>query len=392
MESENARPMTPTVLGIVGGVAMVIGSFLTWATVSVNFDLIAEAIGIEPSQIPAGDPCAGDRFRHGVGGQRRQVDARRRRHRRRRGRALGHGEQPSGRRDRDDRRRSRRGRPRAVRRHAPEGQRDRQRGRNVRGDRSARLARGLLLSLARHRDLALHRRRRTGRRGRRHRHAHPVARPRRRRATGVSGFTPPPPPPDPSAPDAGFGIADVGGSLAPPPGLGSAPEVVDAPEPVSPPRGTGRRIRDRCPRSRRALTHVLTCARSSSRSTRPADARSTSPSAFAGSWPTTDGDGLVHVFVPHATAGVALMETGSGSEGDLEDLLERLLPRDDRYAHRHGSVGHGGDHLLPVLVSPSVILPVLDRRLALGTWQSVVLVDPNRENNRRTMRLSFVPA
>lgn len=105
-----------------------------------------------------------------------------------------------------------------------------------------------------------------------------------------------------------------------------------------------------------------------------------------------EGDGLVHVFVPHATAGVALMETGSGSEGDLEALLERLLPRDDRYAHRHGSIGHGGDHLLPVLVSPSVTLPVLDRMLALGTWQSVVLVDPNHENNRRTMRLSFVPA
>jgi secondary thiamine-phosphate synthase enzyme len=105
-----------------------------------------------------------------------------------------------------------------------------------------------------------------------------------------------------------------------------------------------------------------------------------------------EGDGLVHVFVPHATAGVALMETGSGSEGDLEALLDRLLPRDDRYAHRHGSIGHGGDHLLPVLVSPSVTLPVLDRMLALGTWQSVVLVDPNHENNRRTMRLSFVPA
>jgi secondary thiamine-phosphate synthase enzyme len=104
------------------------------------------------------------------------------------------------------------------------------------------------------------------------------------------------------------------------------------------------------------------------------------------------GDGLLHVFVPHATAGVALMETGSGSEGDLEEALERLLPRDDRYAHRHGSIGHGGDHLLPVFVSPSLVLPVLGGAPSLGTWQSVVVVDPNRENDRRRVRLSFVPA
>jgi secondary thiamine-phosphate synthase enzyme len=103
-------------------------------------------------------------------------------------------------------------------------------------------------------------------------------------------------------------------------------------------------------------------------------------------------DGLLHVFVPHATAGVALMETGSGSEGDLEEVLDRLFPRDDRYAHRHGSVGHGGDHLLPVFVSPSLTLPVIHGRVTLGTWQSVVVVDPNRENNTRTVRLSFVPA
>jgi secondary thiamine-phosphate synthase enzyme len=103
-------------------------------------------------------------------------------------------------------------------------------------------------------------------------------------------------------------------------------------------------------------------------------------------------DGLLHVFVPHATAGVALMETGSGSEGDLDELLARLLPRDDRYAHRHGSIGHGGDHLLPILVSPSLMLPVLGGEIALGTWQSVVIVDPNRENNTRTIRMSFVPA
>ncbi|MGZ8577950.1 MAG: secondary thiamine-phosphate synthase enzyme YjbQ [Actinomycetota bacterium] len=104
------------------------------------------------------------------------------------------------------------------------------------------------------------------------------------------------------------------------------------------------------------------------------------------------GDGLVHVFVPHATAGLALMETGSGSERDLEGLLERVFPRDDRYAHRHGSVGHGGDHLLPVFVSSSVMVPVLGGHLQLGTWQSVVLVDPNRENDERTLRLSFVAA
>jgi secondary thiamine-phosphate synthase enzyme len=104
------------------------------------------------------------------------------------------------------------------------------------------------------------------------------------------------------------------------------------------------------------------------------------------------GDGLLHVFVPHATAGVALMETGSGSEGDLEEALERLLPREDRYAHRHGSIGHGGDHLLPVFVGPSLVIPVLGGAPTLGTWQSVVVVDPNRENDRRRVRLSFVPA
>ena len=104
------------------------------------------------------------------------------------------------------------------------------------------------------------------------------------------------------------------------------------------------------------------------------------------------GDGLVHVFAPHATAGIALMETGSGSEEDLEDLLERIFPREDRYRHRHGSVGHGGDHLLPVFVSPSLTVPVVDGELQLGTWQSVVFVDPNHENDERTVRLSFVEA
>jgi secondary thiamine-phosphate synthase enzyme len=95
-------------------------------------------------------------------------------------------------------------------------------------------------------------------------------------------------------------------------------------------------------------------------------------------------DGLVHVFLAHATAGLALMETGSGSEEDLEQVLERLLPR-------HGSAGHGADHLLPVLVSPSLVLPVRGGGLDLGTWQRVVIVDPNRENNQRRLLLSFVP-
>ncbi len=103
-------------------------------------------------------------------------------------------------------------------------------------------------------------------------------------------------------------------------------------------------------------------------------------------------DGLVHVFVPHATAGVALMETGSGSEADLEHLLADLIPRDDRWAHRHGARGHGADHVLPVLVSPSLSVPVVAGRPLLGTWQSVVLVDLNDDNPNRRVRLSFLPA
>jgi secondary thiamine-phosphate synthase enzyme len=102
------------------------------------------------------------------------------------------------------------------------------------------------------------------------------------------------------------------------------------------------------------------------------------------------GDGLLHVFAPHATAGLALVELGAGSEADLVELLDRLLPRDGRYRHRHGSPGHGADHLLPVLISPSLTLPVLAGRLELGTWQSLVLVDPNRDNPSRRVRLSFL--
>ncbi|MDT5366080.1 MAG: hypothetical protein QOC62_511 [Mycobacterium sp.] len=102
------------------------------------------------------------------------------------------------------------------------------------------------------------------------------------------------------------------------------------------------------------------------------------------------GDGLCNVFVPHATAGVAVIETGAGSDDDLVETLERLLPRDDRYRHAHGSPGHGADHVLPALITPSVTLPVQAGKPLFGTWQSVVLVDLNRDNPRRSVRLSFV--
>jgi secondary thiamine-phosphate synthase enzyme len=103
------------------------------------------------------------------------------------------------------------------------------------------------------------------------------------------------------------------------------------------------------------------------------------------------GDGLLSVFVPHATAGVAVIETGSGTESDLVGALDRLLPRDQRWRHRHGAEGHGADHVLPAFVAPSITIPVLSGRLALGTWQSVVLVDLNRDNPERSVRLSFLP-
>ncbi len=109
-------------------------------------------------------------------------------------------------------------------------------------------------------------------------------------------------------------------------------------------------------------------------------------------WVRGRGDGLLHVFLPHATAGVALFELGAGTDRDLESALDDLLPRDeDRWSHGHGSPGHGADHVLPALVSPSLTIPVLDGRPALGTWQSIVLVDPNRDNADRTVRLSFLP-
>ena len=103
------------------------------------------------------------------------------------------------------------------------------------------------------------------------------------------------------------------------------------------------------------------------------------------------GDGLLNIFVPHATAGVVVMELGSGSEADLLEALERLLPRDDRWRHSHGSTGHGADHVLPLLVSPSLSVPVSGGQLALGTWQSIALLDPNADNTARRVRLSFLP-
>jgi secondary thiamine-phosphate synthase enzyme len=102
------------------------------------------------------------------------------------------------------------------------------------------------------------------------------------------------------------------------------------------------------------------------------------------------GDGLLSVFVPHATCGLALVETGAGSDSDLVEAVERLLPRDDRYAHAHGSKGHGADHLLPAFISSSLVLPVHHGGVTLGTWQRVVVVDTNRENNTRTVVLSFL--
>lgn len=104
------------------------------------------------------------------------------------------------------------------------------------------------------------------------------------------------------------------------------------------------------------------------------------------------GDGLCHVFVPHATAGLAVMEAGSGSEEDLIALLDRLVPRDDRYRHRHGSPGHGADHLVPALLSPSLVLAVQDGHALLGTWQSVVLVDLNPDNPDRRVRCTWIGA
>ena len=103
------------------------------------------------------------------------------------------------------------------------------------------------------------------------------------------------------------------------------------------------------------------------------------------------GDGLLSVFVPHATAGLAIIETGAGSDADFMDLLDGLMPRDeDRYRHQHGSPGHGADHVMPGVVAPSAVVPVVAGEMTLGTWQSIVLVDPNADNPQRTVRFSFI--
>jgi len=102
------------------------------------------------------------------------------------------------------------------------------------------------------------------------------------------------------------------------------------------------------------------------------------------------GDGLVSVFVPHATAGIAIIEAGAGSEDDLLAAVGEILPRDDRWRHRHGSAGHGADHVLPAIIAPGITVPVIGGRPALGTWQSIVLVDTNGDNPQRRVRLSFL--
>lgn len=102
-------------------------------------------------------------------------------------------------------------------------------------------------------------------------------------------------------------------------------------------------------------------------------------------------DGLLVVFVPHATAGIVVVELGAGSDADLMAALDRLLPRDDRWVHRHGSPGHGADHLVPIVAPPSLAVPVAMGRLTLGTWQSIALLDPNSDNAERSVRLTFLP-
>jgi secondary thiamine-phosphate synthase enzyme len=127
-----------------------------------------------------------------------------------------------------------------------------------------------------------------------------------------------------------------------------------------------------------------------------AECRQFAVGAGAAAGPATDaggdagGDGLLNIFVPHATCGLVVMELGSGSEEDLLSVLERLLPRDDRYVHRHGAPGHGADHLIPAFFPPSITIPIMGRRLALGTWQSIALVDTNADNATRRVRLTVL--
>src|SRR3954454_25198369 len=118
----------------------------------------------------------------------------------------------------------------------------------------------------------------------------------------------------------------------------------------------------------------------------------TGPCAAFASEAADDGDGLLSIFVPHATAGLVVVEIGAGSDEDLMAALDRLLPRvEGTYRHRHGSPGHGADHVLPLLVPPSLTVPVVAGGLALGTWQSICLLDPNADNATRLVRLSFLP-
>ncbi|HEX5018599.1 MAG TPA: secondary thiamine-phosphate synthase enzyme YjbQ [Actinomycetes bacterium] len=104
------------------------------------------------------------------------------------------------------------------------------------------------------------------------------------------------------------------------------------------------------------------------------------------------GNGLLHVFIPHATAGIAILETGAGSDRDLLAALQELLPGDNRWLHRHGSPGHGRSHVMPAFIPPYATVPVIDGSMALGTWQSICLVDLNVDNGERQVRLSFVPS
>ncbi|WP_433376905.1 YjbQ family protein [Actinoplanes sp. CA-142083] len=104
----------------------------------------------------------------------------------------------------------------------------------------------------------------------------------------------------------------------------------------------------------------------------------------------SETDGLLHVFVPHATAGLAIIETGAGSDDDLLAAIDELLPAEDRWRHRHGSKGHGRDHVLPAWIPPYATLPVIGGKIALGTWQSICLVDTNGDNHTRQIRFSFI--
>lgn len=104
-----------------------------------------------------------------------------------------------------------------------------------------------------------------------------------------------------------------------------------------------------------------------------------------------EGDGLLSIFVPHATAGLVIIELGAGSDADLMAALDRLLPRDDLWGHRHGSAGHGADHLVSMVASPSLTVPIVGGHLTLGTWQSIALLDPNQDNATRAVRLAFLP-